>query len=197
MGSALSDRAIPIQGAYSASKAAVMAITDSLRMELNQDSAPISVTLIKPGAIDKPYKDHAGNYMGVAGKNPPPVYAPETVATAILYAAEHHVRDIVVGAGGKLFTILGDAAPGLADKLMTNLMPALQRGKKPTFGVHTGSLYKPRHDMQERGGYAVTLESSLYSTGELHKSLMLTAAGAAALGYRLLRRLSPGPMPAR
>lgn len=189
MGSVLSERAIPIQGPYSASKAAVMAFTDALRMELDRDRAPVSVTLIKPGAIDTPYVVHAGNYQGAVGRNPPPVYAPETVATAILYAAQHPVRDIVVGLGGKVITLLGAGAPTLTDKIMTSVMPALQRGKKPLFGVSDGALYQPGAAMEERGGYGFPLELSLYSTGAPHRNLLLAAAGVAAFGQRICRHL--------
>src|SRR5918994_6787622 len=63
LGSIVSDRAIPLQGAYSASKHAVKGFTDALRMELEQEGAPISVTLIKPSTIDTPYFQHAKNYM--------------------------------------------------------------------------------------------------------------------------------------
>ena len=51
-------------------------------------SAPISVTLIKPAGIATPYIDHAKNYMDRKPSLPPPVYAPENVAEAILHAAE-------------------------------------------------------------------------------------------------------------
>jgi len=49
VGSALSDRAVPLQGIYAASKHAVKGFTDALRMELEKAGAPVSVTLIKPG----------------------------------------------------------------------------------------------------------------------------------------------------
>ena len=55
MGSIVSDRAVPLQGIYAASKHAIKAYTDTLRMELEHDRVPIAVTLIKPGAIDTPY----------------------------------------------------------------------------------------------------------------------------------------------
>ena len=61
IGSILSDRAIPLQGIYGSSKHAVKAYTDSLRMELEHDRLPISVTLIKPYSIDTPYAEHAKN----------------------------------------------------------------------------------------------------------------------------------------
>src|SRR5687767_9639440 len=63
MGSVVSDRAIPLQGPYSASKHAVKGFTDALRMEVEADGAPVSITLIKPGSIDTPYTRHAKNYM--------------------------------------------------------------------------------------------------------------------------------------
>jgi len=116
IGSTLSDRAIPMQGIYSASKHAVKGFTDALRMELENEGAPISITLIKPGAIDTPYSEHAKNYMPVAPKNPAPMYAPETVARVILHCAETPERDVFVGAGGKGISLLGRFAPRLADK---------------------------------------------------------------------------------
>jgi short-subunit dehydrogenase len=59
LGSEVSDRAIPLQGIYSASKHAVKGYTDALRMELEHDEVPISVTLVKPSAINTPYPEHA------------------------------------------------------------------------------------------------------------------------------------------
>src|SRR5207302_1346500 len=55
LGSEVSDRAVPVIGMYSASKHAVKGFTDSLRMELEKEGAPISVTLVKPAAIDTPF----------------------------------------------------------------------------------------------------------------------------------------------
>ena len=100
LGSVLGDLAIPLQGAYSASKHAVKGFTNVLRMELMREGAPVSVTLIRPSAIDTPYKDHARNLTGAPVKNPSPVYAAPLVAQAILYAAEHKTRELSVGASG-------------------------------------------------------------------------------------------------
>src|SRR5678815_3289419 len=118
IGSALSDRAIPLQGAYCASKHAVKGFTDALRMELEEAGAPISVSLIKPSAIDTPYRQHAKNYLPEAPDNPPPVYAPEVVAEAILHCAEHAVREVFAGGGGKVMSALGYFAPRLLDTFM-------------------------------------------------------------------------------
>lgn len=100
MGSVVSDQAIPLQGMYSASKHAVKGFTDALRIELEEEGAPVSVTLVKPSPIDTPYFEHARNYMEVEPKPPAPVYAPEVVAGVILQAAERPVRDVTIGGGG-------------------------------------------------------------------------------------------------
>lgn len=191
IGSALSERAIPTQGIYSASKAAVMGFTDALRVELEQERAPVSVTLIKPGAIDTPYLHRAANYNSVEPKNPPPVYAPETVTAAILHAAENQERDIVVGGGGKFVTVLGNFAPRLVDKIMATLMPKLQQSDKPHPETSTRTLYQPGQNLRERGDYPLTLEHSLYSAAARHKTATAaTLMGVAAAGYLLVKTQS-------
>ena len=119
VGSALSDRAMIYQGPYSASKHAVKGITDALRMELAADGRPVSVTLVKPGAVDTPYMEHAGNEMGSRGtRNPPPSYHPDLVARAIEHACEHDVRDLDVGGGGWAVAKMGQLMPAVTDMLM-------------------------------------------------------------------------------
>jgi NAD(P)-dependent dehydrogenase (short-subunit alcohol dehydrogenase family) len=77
LGSVLSDRAIPLQGAYCAAKHAVKGATDAFRMEFEMADFPISVTLIKPGPIDTPFMEHARNTLGTPGtRNPPPQLSP-------------------------------------------------------------------------------------------------------------------------
>ena len=102
LGSEVSHVPIPIQGMYSASKHAVLGFTDALRMELADANLPISVTLIKPSAINTPYPQHASNRLpaGQSPTLPPPVYAPELVADQILYAASTPVRELFVAAAG-------------------------------------------------------------------------------------------------
>ena len=63
--SGLVDRAIPLQGVYCAAKHAVKAFTDTMRMELESDGIPVSVSLVKPASMDTPFFDKAKTFMGV------------------------------------------------------------------------------------------------------------------------------------
>lgn len=179
VGSALSDRAMPIQGTYCASKHAVKGFTDALRMELEHDGAPISVTLIKPASIDTPYRQHAKNYMAAEPKNPAPVYAPQPVAEAILHAAEHPVRDLFVGGAAKALSIAAFMAPRLVDKVMEYRMLAAQQQDYPDAGPHQG-LDSPSGSLLERGGYSGHVaKTSVYTKAAMHPLLTggILAAG--------------------
>lgn len=180
IGSVLSDTAMPLQGHYSASKHAVKGFTDALRVELEKDGAPISVTLVKPAAIDTPYPEHAKNYMSEAPTHQPPVYAPEVVAEAILRCAERPERDVKAGGSAKAFTTIETFAPRLADRFKAATSFSGQHSGRPRRDTET--LHAPRPgDARERGDYeGRVMERSLYTTATLNP--VATVLGAAALG---------------
>ena len=191
IGSVLSDVAIPIQGTYCATKHAVKGYTDALRLELEEEGAPISVTLIKPSTIDTPYIDHAKNLMPVEPLNPPPVYAPEPVAEAILHCAEYPERDVIVGGAGKVLAEAGHYAPRMTDKVLASMMFDVQQSDRPN--NRRDSLYAPSNDGKERGGYpGHVAESSIYTKARLHPviagSLIAGLGFAAFAGWRSLAR---------
>lgn len=188
VGSVLSDRAIPIQGTYCASKHAVKGYTDALRMELEEEDAPISVTLIKPSAIDTPYRQHAKNLLAFEPLNPPPVYAPDVVAEAILHCAENPERDVYVGGGGKAMAASAYYAPRLTDKVMETTMFNLQQSDQSRPPKRSDSLHAPSADGEERGGYpGHVAESSVYTKASLHPVLvgaLIASAGLALVAAR-------------
>lgn len=181
VGSELSDIAIPIQGMYAASKHAVKGFTDALRIELQEEDAPISVTLIKPASIDTPFTKHAKNYLSREPKVPAPVYHPDDVARAILHAAVHPTRDMFVGGAGKAFSTLNKLLPGVMDWLNATFMVEQQMKQEPTRRKE-GSLYEAGDDGEVRGDSPHYVRHSMYSRAVRHPlaaSLLLAAAGAA------------------
>ena len=179
IGSVVSDVAIPLQGHYSASKHAVKGYTDALRMELEEEGTPVSVTLVKPGSIDTPFPEHARNYMEEEPTLPPPVYDPEEVARTILACAEKPVREIVVGGGGRMMAAVGNLMPaGLRDRSMEATLFDLQKEDRPSPSGRPDALYRPmRGSGRERGDYpGHVMRSSLYTRAALHPGAALLAA---------------------
>jgi NAD(P)-dependent dehydrogenase (short-subunit alcohol dehydrogenase family) len=179
--SALSDRAIPLQGNYCAAKHAIKAFTDALRMELEEQGVPVSVTLVKPASVDTPFFEKARTYLSVEPQPVPPVYAPEVVAAVILAAAQRPIRELIAGgAGAKLSA--ARFAPRLADRYMERSTFEGQQTDIPFTG-RPDNLYQPvAQDGGERGrnwkGH--TRESSAYTSAFLHPG-RFALAGAAAL----------------
>jgi hypothetical protein len=186
IGSVVSDRAIPLQGHYSASKHAVKAFTDALRMELEHEGAPVSVTLVKPGSTDTPYTQHARNLMEREPTFPPPVYRPETVAGAVLHCAAHPRRAVTVGGGGRALAMMGVVAPRLTDRVMERSMFEAQQKDERAPSPRRDTLYQPPlGDGRVRGDYdGMVKPTSLYAKASLHPLGALLLAGA-ALGLAL------------
>ncbi|QCR22094.1 SDR family oxidoreductase [Pontibacter sp. SGAir0037] len=196
VGSVLSDVAIPIQGMYSATKHAVKAFTDALRIELEEENAPVSVTLIKPSAINTPYPQHAKNYTKQELTLPPPVYAPEEVAYAILHAAASPKRDIIVGSGGKMMSSTNKYAPKLMD-LAGETMLIDQQLREEKARHFEGSLHKPGRDGEVHGNYeGHVMKTSFYTRAALNPVItgaVVAAASAAAvalLGNNKLKQMA-------
>lgn len=189
LGSEVSDCALPLQGMYAASKHAVKGFTDSLRLELEQQNAPVSVTLIKPAAIDTMFVEHAKNYLPVEPKLPPPIYAPEVAADAILFAAENPRRDIFVGGAAKLLASGAYYAPRMLDGYMKRFLFKQQQSRFAVKERRLNSLYTHGQDLRERYGYdGHVFESSLYTKAVLHpKKIFALWAGAAFTFFALWR----------
>ena len=169
VGSVASDLAFPFQGMYSASKHAVKGFTDALRMELQADGTPVSVTLVKPTSIDTPLPRRARNYMDREPMLPPPVYPPEEVSNAILHAAVNPQRDIVVGGAGKAFIAGKEFSPSAFDLLATPIIALQKRTGEPRRPA--GALHAPEPDdtgntRGDQPGYV--MRTSAYTRATLH-----------------------------
>jgi hypothetical protein len=150
-------------------------------MELEHDGIPITVTLVKPSAVNTPYVEHARNYMAQSPTLPPPVYAPEVVAEAILRCAERPMREITVGGGGRMLAAMGRLAPRSMDVYMERTM--FDQQKDPSGRARTlDSLYRPTRDGQAAGPYdGHVMKSSVYTKAMMSdatRAVSIIAAGA-------------------
>jgi short-subunit dehydrogenase len=191
LGSILSDVTAILQTIYSASKHAVKGFTDGLRMELEMEGAPVSVTLIQPAAIDTPYPIHAKNFMEREAKHAPPAYAPETVARAILHSCATPERSVVVGGGGRAFISMEHWTPALLDKFMEKSFVKQEKADYAPRPLGHNGLDKAIGQLEERGNYpGHTRESSYYTQAVTAGSPALRTALLAGAGVALAAWIS-------
>jgi short-subunit dehydrogenase len=187
VGSEVSDVAIPVQGMYATSKHAVRGFTDALREEVLHDEIPVSVTLIKPAAINTPFPRHVKNNLDQDATLPAPVYAVDLVADQILHAAEHGGRELYAGGGGRVMAFLGRAFPTVMDHVMGATGFKQQLADRPpdhsNEGLHaTRGFHRAEGDV-ERDRHVKQV--SLYNVARRHPvatTLVAAAAGAVAVG---------------
>ncbi|MCY8508595.1 SDR family oxidoreductase [Bacillus mojavensis] len=181
VGSLFGDRGTVIQSTYASAKFALHGWTESIRMELEKEQAPVSVTLIHPGRIDTPYNEHARSYLD---KQPAHsrsmIYPPEAAAEAILFAAEHPKRDMYIGSQAKSIAMLGALFPRLTDRLMEKIMYYSQHAERPSKPREESALYHAGYGMHDRGTNKGWLRSRSYYV-KATKRPAVTAAAAVGL----------------
>ncbi len=118
VGSALSYRAIPLQGAYCGSKFAIRGFTDSIRTELLHDKSKVRITMVQLPGVNTTQFNWCRSKLPKHPKPVPPIYQPEIPAEAVYWAAHHHRRELWVGYSA-VQAILGTMlAPSLADRYL-------------------------------------------------------------------------------
>lgn len=196
VGSVAGARTFPIQTCYSATKHAIRAFTEGLRLELRRSGGDFHVSYIAPGSINTPLFPDTRSHLGVELGAPPPIYEPDIVAESIVFAAEHPRRDIVVGGGPKLFEILQRISPGLTDWLMTRGDKIFkdQYSDRPDGGP--GNLFEPPATPRRIRG---PLDRQAHATShytrvfEWHPALKTITLGALAIGAVAMLRGSSRP----
>jgi NAD(P)-dependent dehydrogenase (short-subunit alcohol dehydrogenase family) len=192
VGSTLSDRGVPLQGAYCASKHALKGWLDSLRVELRHEGSPVRVTLIKPSSINTPLFNKAKTQMGVQPMPIPPVYEPELAAEAILRAAEGHERDLFVGGSGKVLSLAERLSPRLVDVQQDRQGFESQKTDWPKREDAPNNLFEPlEYDGGVRGDFVSREKhSSAYQRLEAHpvSAPLIAAALLGAMAGTARRR---------
>jgi NAD(P)-dependent dehydrogenase (short-subunit alcohol dehydrogenase family) len=189
VGSALSDRGVPLQGAYCASKHALKGWLDSLRVELQQEGSPVRVTLVKPSSINTPLFKKARTLLGVEPRPIPPVYEVNVAVEAILRAAEGHIRDVYVGGAGKLLSTMERITPSGLDIYQRFRDRDSQKTDWPKSPDGENNLYAPvASDGGARGDFGTEAKrTSPYQKVALSPTFkwLLACSAAAAFLIRL------------
>ncbi|QIS14421.1 SDR family NAD(P)-dependent oxidoreductase [Nocardia arthritidis] len=92
VGSALGERAIPLQSAYCGAKHAINGFTESLRVELLHDHSNVHITIVQAPAVNTPQFSWVRSRLPKRPQPVPPIYQPEIIADTIAFAATHPRR---------------------------------------------------------------------------------------------------------
>jgi short-subunit dehydrogenase len=197
--SALGFRSIPLQSAYCGAKHGVDGFTESLRTELLHMKSNVHVSVVALPGVNTPQFEWTKNIMEHEGQPVGKVYQPEVAARAIVFAAHHKRKQILVGyptaeawLGERVNSELLDHY--LADKAWNGSLM-----EQPHDPSRPGNLYEPKdrdRDMGAHGRFdAKATDRSLQLWANMNRRwLALAGAGIAiAIGAAVAERKAPKP----
>ena len=119
---------VPTQSAYNSAKFAVRGFSDALRMELEIEGAPVSVTTVHPGGVKTNIAAAARSYVGgtamSGGATEPKTFermaitTPERAARRILAAVERNRRRVLVGPDAAVIDAVSRLPGGLYQRAL-------------------------------------------------------------------------------
>jgi short-subunit dehydrogenase len=191
IGSALAYRAIPLQSAYCAAKHAIQGFTESLRSELEHDRSRVRVTMLQLPAVNTPQFDWVKSRLPHRAQPVPPVFQPEVIADAVVWASEHERQEMYLGWPSTKAIVANRIAPRLLDRYLAHNGYASQQTDQPEDPSRPDNLWRPvRADVAAHGRFdAIARDSSAQIWLSRHRrALAAVGAGVLALGISARRR---------
>jgi NAD(P)-dependent dehydrogenase (short-subunit alcohol dehydrogenase family) len=143
VGSALAYRGIPLQGAYCGAKHALQGFLESLRTELLHEGSNVRLTMVQLPALNTPQFTWSRAKLPHSPQPVPPIFQPEVAADAIVWAASHPRRELMVG-WPTVKAIVGNAiAPSVADRYLAHNAYAAQQTDQPVDPARRDNLFEP------------------------------------------------------
>lgn len=143
VGSALAYRGIPLQSAYCGAKHAVEGFYDSLRTELMHDKSRVKVSIVELPALNTTQFSFVKSRLPNKPRPMGTIYQPELAADAIVYAAEHGRREIMVGWSTYKAIIGNKIAPWYADFVLAKSGYKGQQTDEPEDPNRMHNLWEP------------------------------------------------------
>jgi short-subunit dehydrogenase len=189
VGSALSERSIPLQSAYCGAKHAINGFTESVRCELLHDQSNVRITVVQMPAVNTPQFSWVRSRLPRQPQPVPPIYEPEVAARGVIQAADHPGRKQYWVGGSTAATLLAQkfAAPLLDRYLARTGYDSQQTGDRVPAG-RPDNLFEPVDDPPgtDRGAHGSFDDKAHRHSSQLWLSRnsrrLLAATGAAALG---------------
>ncbi|WP_035858710.1 SDR family oxidoreductase [Kitasatospora cheerisanensis] len=154
VGSAIAYRGIPLQSAYSGAKHALQGWHEALRCELLHQRTAVRCTMVQLPAVNTPQFDWVRSRLPRQARPVAPVYQPEPIARAILYAADHPGRrEYRVGASTVATLLANAVAPGLLDRYLARTGWDSQQTDRPRDLDDPDNLWTPQDATVDHGAH--------------------------------------------
>ncbi|MFD5793013.1 SDR family oxidoreductase [Streptomyces diastatochromogenes] len=132
VGSALGERAVPLQSAYCGAKHAVDGFTSSVRVELLRRRSNVHITIAQMPAVNTPQFSWVRSRLPRHPQPVPPIYQPEVAARGVLHAADHPRRKQYYVGATTLATIWANRlAPAVLDRYLVRTAFGAQQTDSP------------------------------------------------------------------
>jgi short-subunit dehydrogenase len=190
VGSALAYRGIPLQAAYCGSKHALQGFLESLRAELLHEGSNVRVTMVQLPALNTPQFTWSRAKLPHTPQPVPPIFQPEVAARAIVWAAHHPQRQLMVG-WPTVKAIVGNAiAPGVADRYLARNGYDAQQTDEPVDPHRPDNLFEPVAGVQAAHGPFddTSRDRSAQLWARTHRRLLGASAAASAVALALRTR---------
>ena len=156
VGSALAYRGIPLQSAYCGAKHGLQGFYDSLRTELKHDKSAIKTCMVQLPAMNTTQFGWVLSKLPNKAQPMGKVYQPEVAARAIVFAAQHNRREVLVGFPTYKAIVGNKIAPWYADWVLSRQGYSGQQTETPADPDRKDNLWEPVGE--DRGAYG-TFES--------------------------------------
>ncbi|MEU6863868.1 SDR family oxidoreductase [Streptomyces sp. NPDC046876] len=194
VGSALAERAIPLQSPYCGAKHAVHGFTSAVRTELLHRGSRVRITVVQLPAVNTPQFSWGLSRLPRRPQPVPPIYQPEVAARAVVHAADHPGRREYCVGGATLATVLANrVAPGLLDRYLARTGYASQQTGEPDTEPRHHNLWHPLdgedgRDFGAHGRFDARAHPRSPEAWAARRPRALWAAPAAALAATLVYR---------
>lgn len=189
--SALAHRSIPLQSAYCAAKHGVYGFVESLRTELLHRKSHVRVSMVALPGLNTPQFEWTRNKMGRAVRPVGTIYQPEVAADAIVFAAHHDRKEVLVG-WPTVEAVVGERVDSaLLDRYVASSAwnGALEGPEKPG---HLDNFWRPvEHDCGAHGRFdaqARSFSAQLWMNKHRGTLAALGVGALVAAGWAAWRR---------
>ena len=190
VGSALAFRGIPLQAPYCAAKHAIKGFNDSVHAELLHANSAVLLTMVNLPAVNTPQFDWVLNRLPNRAQPVGPIYQPELIADAIVWACDHYRRSWNIGVLTSATVIGNNFFPGFGDRYLAR-HGYEQMTDEPEDPNRPHNLWQPvAGDHGARGRFSDRAKSeSLHVTLNRYRGPLLKAGLAVLGGIAVLRMM--------